>query len=134
MGGGVRCPARVDLFPLWLLDLGPFAAFQLVGEYQCLLLAGRLALALATLGRRVLCRLQLRGHGPMTTLHSGQVQELCMLEIDVWFARRLLLALVAQVTVGLARNRVAELLRSSLGNRIFFRGTRSARAGRTTVV
>src|SRR5260370_41452437 len=114
-----RRTTGVDVFPLRLLDFGPFAAVEAVVEYQTLLLAGRLALADATLGRGVLGRLQLRGHGPFAALHRWQVLEGCVLEIEVRLARRLLLALVTEVAVGFACDSVAELLGRSFGNGIF---------------
>src|SRR5260370_37115689 len=126
--------AGVDVFPFRLLDFGPFAAVETVVEYEVLLLAGRLALALAALGRRVFGRLQLGDHRPAAALHRRQILELCVLEIDVGFARRFLFALVADEAVGLAGDSVAQLCRRGFGNRILLRGTRPAWTSRTTLV
>src|SRR5208337_1649781 len=87
-----------DILPFRSFDLGPLAAIETVIEYQYLLLAGRPAFALAGLGRRVLGRLQLREHGPVPLLQRRQIHWSGMFDIDVSLARRLLFALVVEVT------------------------------------
>src|SRR5712692_5771749 len=107
LGGG---RTRIDILPLGRFDFGPLAAVETVTEYQHSLLAGRLALAFAALGGRVLGRLQLPEHSPLSFLHRGHIHELGVFEIDVSLARRLLFALLAEIAVGLARDSVAQRL------------------------
>src|ERR1019366_8527680 len=128
-----------DILPFRRFDFGPLDAVETVVKYQYLLLAGRPSFALAALGRRVLGRLQLREHGPVSLLHRGQIREFCVLEIDVQLARRLLLALVTQIGIGFARDGVAQRRLLRLGNGIPFGGTAttrtsSTRTGRTAVL
>src|SRR5208337_235718 len=118
-----------DILPFRRFDFGPLAAVETVIEYQYLLLAGRPAFALAGLGRRVLGRLQLREHDPVSLLHRRQIQELCVLEIDVHLARRLLLALVTQIGVGFARDNVVQRRLLRLGNGIPFGGSNTRTTG-----
>src|SRR5208282_2886275 len=66
-------------------------------------------------------------------LHRRHIQELCVFEIDVHLARRLLLALVAQIAIGFARDSVAQRLALRRGYRILLGGTRSRRTGRTAI-
>src|ERR1017187_1221249 len=121
-----------DILPFRRFHFGPLAAVETIAEYQYLLLAGRPSFALAALGRRVLGRLQLREHGPVSLLHRGQIREFCVLEIDVQLARRLLLALVTQIGIGFARDGVAQRRLLRLGNGIPFGGSNTRTTGTRT--